>query len=121
MHSKGKQREKENIASKVIIEEILDIDILCVANMRITDTTLVNILLAVQDCILQTWMIGYCASFHCTRYKECFLSFSAGNFGKVYLGNNYTHNIEGLHIVQMAMGNGQELTLDQVRFVLGIK
>ena len=50
VHSKGKQREKENIASGVIIEEILDTkDILCVANTRITSIALVNTLLAVED------------------------------------------------------------------------
>ena len=56
-----------------------------------------------------------------TPSKECFLSFTAGNFGKVYLGNNHACNIEGLGVVQVAMGNGQELTLDQVPYVPGIK
>mgnify|MGYP007067630420 CR=1 FL=1 len=80
--------------------------------MRITDTTLVNTLLAVQDCVLQTWLMVLVPPF---------IAFSAGNFGKVYLGNIYTDNIKGLHIVQVAMGNSQELTRDQARFVLGIK
>ena len=46
--------------------------------------------------------------------RECFLSFPTGNFGKVYLGNNYACNIEGLVTMRVAMENGQELTLDQV-------
>ena len=68
---------------------------LCAADIKITDTAIVNALLAVQDSVMQTWIIDSGASFHCTP-KECFLSFFVGNFGKVYLGNNHTCNIEGL-------------------------
>ena len=93
---------------------------LCAADIKITDTAIVNALLAVQDSVMQTWIIDSGASFHCTP-KECFLSFFAGNFWKIYLGNNHAYNIEGLGVVQVAMGNGQELTLDQVPYVLGIK
>ena len=52
-----------------------------------------------------------------TPSKECFLSFTAGNFGKVYLGNNHACNIEGLGVVRVAMENGQEVRLNQIRYV----
>ena len=93
----------------------------CAAEIKITDTAIVNALLDVQDSVMQTWIIESSASFHCTLSKECFLSFSAGNFGKFYLGTNHACNIEGRGVVQVAMANGQELTQDPVRFVPGIK
>ena len=66
------------IAFRIIIEEIIDMeDILCT-------TTKVNALLTIQDFAMQICIIDSGASFHCTP-KECFLSFSIGNFGKVYL------------------------------------
>ena len=83
--------------------------------------TIVFALLVVQDYIMQTWVIDSGAPFHCIRSKECFLSFFAGNFRKVYLGNNHACNIEGLVTMRVAMENGQELTIDQIRFVSEIK
>ena len=75
--NKGKEREKSNIASGIIIEGILDTeDLLCAADFEFTDTTIINAFLAVQDSVTQTWIIDSDASFHCTP-KECFLSFSA--------------------------------------------
>ena len=121
-NNKEKEREKENIAFGVLIEEILDIeDILCVVDIKIINTAIVNILLVVQDSVMLTWIIDYGTSFHCTPYKECCLSFSASNFVKVYLGNNHACNIKELGVVRVAMENGQELSLNQVQFVPRIK
>ena len=76
-NNKGKESKKANIASGIITEEILNTeDILCVANIKITDKAIVNALLVVQDYIMQTWVIDSGASFHCIRSNECFLSFS---------------------------------------------
>ena len=82
---------------------------------------IVNALLAVQDSIIQTWIIDNGASSNCIPSMECFLSFFTINFGTVYLGNYSSCNIEGLSIASVAMENGHELKLDQVHFVLGIK
>ena len=42
-NNKEKEREKENIAFGVLIEEILDIEhILCVVDIKITNTTIAN-------------------------------------------------------------------------------
>ena len=62
--------------------------------------TIVFALLVVQDSVMQTWIIDSNASFHSTP-KECFLSFFASNFGKVYLGNNHACNIKGLGVVRV--------------------
>ena len=84
-------------------------------DIKITNTTIINASLVVQDSVMQTWIIDSNASFHCTP-KECFLSFFASNFGKVYLGNNQ------LGVVRVAMENSRELTtIDQIRFVSRIK
>ena len=61
--NKGKEKGKANIASGVIIEEILDTkDSVCTADIRITDTALVNAFLAVKNFVIQTWIIALLGS-----------------------------------------------------------
>ncbi|KAH7288390.1 hypothetical protein KP509_31G025000 [Ceratopteris richardii] len=89
--SKDKDKEKANVASSVIIEELSDAeDILC-------------------------------ASFHVTPIKECFTTFHAGSHGHVYLGNNHACSIEGIGTVHLTVDGTNELVLHDVRYVRSIK
>ena len=60
-------------------------------------------------------------SFHVTPSKECFSTLHARMYGKVYLGNNHACNIEGIGTMHLALENGQELVLHDVRYVPSIK
>ena len=110
-NNKGKEKKKANIDSGVIVGVCHIEDILCATNIKITDTTFVNALRTIQDSIIQSWTIDFGASFHDIPSRECFLSFSVGNIGKVYLGNKHAINIKGVGVVRVVMENGQELTL----------
>ena len=52
-----------------------------------------------------------------TPCLECFTTFDAGTYGKVYLGNNNACNIDGIGTIHLSLDNGQELVLKDVRYV----
>lgn len=37
---------------------------------------------------------------------ECFLTYTASSYGKVYLGDNHCCNIEGMGTINLALNNG---------------
>ncbi|KAH7302046.1 hypothetical protein KP509_23G053800 [Ceratopteris richardii] len=123
--SKDKDKEKANVASSVIIEELSDAeDILCATmeaehaevidpsinihaqDMQITKRDLIDALLTVNDALSQTWIVDSGASFHVTPIKECFTTFHAGSHGHVYLGNNHACSIEGIGTVHLTSHSG---------------
>ena len=124
--------EKANMASNVIIEDLSgeDGDVLCITgdafiayvqDMQITKTDVIDALLSIDDGLTQTWIVDSGASFHVTPCLECFTTFDAGSYGKVYLGNNSACNIDGIGTIHLSLDNGQELVLKDVRYVPGIK
>ena len=44
---------------------------------------------------VESWILDSGASFHSSPSKELFQNFKSGNFGKVYLDDNKTLEIEG--------------------------
>ena len=44
---------------------------------------------------VESWILDSCASFHLSPSKELFQNFKSRNFGKVYLADNKTLEIEG--------------------------
>ena len=135
-----KGKEKANVASSVIIEELSDVeDILCVTmsaddthdydaslnvhtqDMSITKGDLIDALLTANDALSQTWIIDSGVSFHVTPVKECFVTFNAGSHGHVYLGNNHACSIEGIGTTHLSLGDASELILHYVHYVLDIK
>ena len=89
--------------------------------MQITKTDVIDALLSIDDGLTQKWIVDTGVSFHVTPCLECFTTFDAGNYGKVYLGNNSACNIDGLGTIHLSLDNGQELVLKDVRYVPGIK
>ena len=132
--SDSKGKEKADVASSVIIEDLSDVDdILTVTmspldafagnmqDMQITKADVIDALLSTNDALSQSWIVDSGASFHVTPTKECFSTLNAGMYGKVYLGNNHACSIEGIGTMHLALENGRELVLHDVRYVPGIK
>ena len=86
--------------------------------MQITKTNVIDALLSIDDGLTQTWIVDFGASFYVTPCLECFTTFDAGNYGKVYLDNNNACNIDGIGTIHLSLDNGQELVLKDVRYVL---
>ena len=82
---------------------------------------MIDALLSAHDGLSQSWIVDSGASFHVTPSLESFASYTAGSLGKVYLGNNHACEIEGVGTIHLALENGQELVLHDVRYVPGIK
>ena len=61
------------------------------------------------------------ASFHSSPSKELFQNFKSGNFGKIYLADNKALEIEGKGDVCIKTTSGNQLTLEDVRYIPGIK
>ena len=53
--------------------------------------------------------------------KELFKNFKSGNFGKVYLADNKVLEIEGKGDVCIKTTSGKQWTLEDVRYIPGIK
>lgn len=130
----SKDVENANVSSSVVIEELSDIEEILVASsclsdfvvpnaedMLISKKDVIDALLSANDGLSQSWIVDSGASFHVTPSLECFATYVAGNYGKVYLGDNFACNIEGMGTMRLALNNGQELLLKDVRFVPGIK
>lgn len=130
----SKDAENANVSSSVVIEELSDLEEILVAascpsdlvvanaeDMLISQKDVIDALLSANDGLSQSWIVDSGASFHVTPSLECFATYVAGNYGKVYLGDNFACNIEGMGTMRLALNNGQELLLNDVRFVPGIK
>ena len=61
------------------------------------------------------------ASFHSSPSKELLKNFKSGNFGKVYLADIKTLEIEGKGDVCIKTTSGNQWTLEDVRYIPGIK
>ena len=64
----------------------------------------------------ESWVVDSGASFHATANREVLLNYVAGDFGKVYLGNDQACSIVGRGDVQIAV-NGSSWCLKDVRHV----
>ena len=64
----------------------------------------------------QTWTIDFGTSFHCTPSKDCFLSFSEGKFGNVYLAISIACNIEGLGVAKSDRGEWSRASTISISF-----
>ena len=75
-------------------------------------------LLTTNDTLNQTWILDVGASLHMTpTTKDCFVTFRARDYGKVYLGANQVFRIVGISNVHLALSDGQELVSYNMRFV----
>ena len=68
----------------------------------------------------ESWVIDSGASFHATGNKEVLQNYVAGDFGKVYLGDDRPCSIVGRGDVQLAM-KGSKWCLKDVRHVPKLK
>ena len=117
----SKDSETVNVSSSVVITELSDTEEILVAascpsdfvvanaeDMLISRRDVIDALLSANDGLTQSWIVDSSASFHVTPSMECFASWHAGKYGKVYLGDNHACNIEGMGSVRLALNNGQE-------------
>ena len=70
---------------------------------------------------VESWSLDSGASFHSSPSKELFQNFKSGNFGKVYLADNKALEIEGKGDVCIKTTSGSQWTLEDVRYIPGIK
>ena len=70
---------------------------------------------------VESWILDSGASFHSSQRKELFQNFKSGNFGKVYLADNKPFEIEGTEDVCIKTTSGNKWTLEDVRYIPGIK
>lgn len=112
----SKDAENTNVSStSVVIEELSDIEEILVASSCPSDFMLLNAedilisrkdvidaLLSANDGLSQSWIVDSGASFHVTLCLECFAMYTAGKYGKVYLGDNHACNSEGMGTLTMA-------------------
>jgi len=61
------------------------------------------------------------ASFNSSPSKKLFRNFKSGNFGKVYLADNKTFEIEGKGDVSIQTSTKNQWTLQDVRCIPGLK
>ena len=65
----------------------------------------------------EAWFLDSASSFHVTRKKECFLSYTeVNNGGRAYLG----YQVIGVGDIKFKMCGGQEVILKGVRHVPGL-
>ena len=70
---------------------------------------------------VESWILDSGASFHSSPSKELFQYFKPGNFGKVYLADNKALEIEGKGDVCIKTTSGNQWTLEDVRYIPGLK
>ena len=70
---------------------------------------------------IESWILDSGASFHSSPSKKLFQNFKSGNFGKVYLADNKALEIEGKRDVCIKTTSGNQWTLEDVRYIPGIK
>ena len=70
---------------------------------------------------VESWILDSGASFHSSPSKELFQNFKSQNFEKVYLAENKALRIEGKGDVCIKTTSGSQWTLEDVRYIPGIK
>ena len=70
---------------------------------------------------VESWILDSGASFHSSQSKELFQNIKSGNFGKVYLADNKPFEIEGTEDVCIKTTSRNKWTLEDVKYILGIK
>ena len=80
-----------------------------------------DVLILSVDSPAESWILDSGASFHSSPSKELFRNFKSGNFGKVYLADNKTLEIEGKGDVSIQTPAGNQWTLQDVRYIPGLK
>ena len=70
---------------------------------------------------VESWILNSGASFHSSPSKELFQNFKSGNFGKIYLADNKALEIEENGDVCIKTTSGNQWTLEDVKYILGIK
>ena len=113
--SKGKAKiEKINVVESSMdthVHESTLIDILVFTSEIASEA-----LLAQDDMYVQNWIIDSGASFHVTPHREWFSSYAVTH-GTIKLGDSYKLDIQGIGDVKLAMSNGMEFVLHNVRHV----
>ena len=71
--------------------------------------------------LVESWILDSGPSFHSSPSKELFKNFKSGNFGKVYLADNKALEIEGKGDVCKKTTSRNHWTLEDVRYIPGIK
>ena len=74
-----------------------------------------------MNSLVESWILDSGSSFHSSPSKELFQNFKSGNFGKVYLADNKALEIEGKGDVCIKTTLGNQWTLEDVRYIPGIK
>ena len=63
------------------------------------------------------WVVDTATSYHDTPHRDFFMTYKAGDFGTVKMGNTSSVNIEGIGDVQVKTNVGYIITLKDVRHV----
>lgn len=64
-----------------------------------------------------TWVIDSGAFTHATAHRDLFISYTAGDFGSVKMGNNGISNVVGIGDVCLETNNGTKLVLKGVKHI----
>ncbi|XP_047261834.1 putative late blight resistance protein homolog R1C-3 [Capsicum annuum] len=73
------------------------------------------------DSPAESWILDSGAAFHSSPSKELFQNFKSGNFEKVYLADKKSLAIEGKGNVCIKSPVGNQWTLEDVRYIPGLK
>ena len=63
------------------------------------------------------WVVDTAASYHAMPNKELFITYKAGDFGCVKMGNTASSNIAGIRDISIQTNVGYQLKLQDVRHV----
>ena len=74
-----------------------------------------------MNSLVESLILDSGASFHSSPSKELFRNFNTENFGKVYLADNKALEIEGKGDVCIKTTSGNQWTLENVKYILGLK
>ena len=110
-HLKKDKCVSSNVKSKTITEE-KDISVMATSEeelLFICEQTCAN--LTNEEC---TWVIDSGPSFHITPSRECFLSYTVGDYGSVKMGDNGACNIAGIGSLCLTTSIGCILNLRDI-------
>ena len=74
-----------------------------------------------EDSSIESWILDSGASFHSSPNKDFFRNFKSQNFEMVYLADNKDLEIKGKRDVCIKTLAGNQWTLKDVRYILGLK
>jgi hypothetical protein len=69
----------------------------------------------------EAWLLDSASSYHATSNKEWFSSYSEGDFGLARLGDDTGYRVMGVGNIKLKMYDGQEVLLEGVRHVPGLR